>query len=122
MIVLLECFVAQVAEMGVKGALECVHPAAGKAVDLFRGVWQKWQVRRQLHQMRRDVEEMAKLSAEQIAVEVTTKLNELTPVTLEFARDLELYVSLIPAVVRQSLKRLHPKTVFIVSSVVCSCG
>jgi eukaryotic-like serine/threonine-protein kinase len=105
MVVLLECFVAQIAEMGVKGALECVHPAAGKAVDLFRGVWQKWQARRQLDQMRRDVEELAKLSAEQIAADVSAKLNELIPVPLEEARDLELYVSLIPAAIRQSLKR-----------------
>ena len=106
MIVLLECFVAQVAEMGVKGALECVHPAAGKAVDLFRGVWQKWQARRQLDQMRRDVEDLAKLSAEQIAAEVAVKLNALAPNHSESTRDLELYVSLIPAAVRQSLKRL----------------
>ena len=61
MIGLLQAFVEQVGHMGVKGLAECVHPAAGKAVDLFGGVWRRWQLNRHRKQMRDEVEAMAKM-------------------------------------------------------------
>jgi serine/threonine protein kinase len=105
MIALLECFVAQVAEMGVKGAMECVHPAAGKAVDLCRGVWQKWHERRKLDQMRAEVAKLAQMTADQVAAEVRAELNRLAPDQPQAVVDLELYLSMMPGVIRQSLKR-----------------
>ena len=46
MLGLLQAFVEQVGHMGVKGLAEAVHPAAGMAVDLFGGVWKRWQLNR----------------------------------------------------------------------------
>jgi serine/threonine protein kinase len=110
MVALLECFVAQVAEMGVKGAVECVHPAAGKAVDLFRGVWQKWRERRRLDQMRDEVAKIAQMTADQVVTEVRATLDEAVPGRHEMKREIELYLSLLPGAVRQSLKRADDPT------------
>lgn len=105
MLAVVECFLAQCGEMGVKAALECIHPAAGKGVELFQGVWKKWQERKQRDQMRKEMEELAKKTAEQLAAEVREKLHLIAPDDADARQALEQYVTLIPAAIRQSCKR-----------------
>jgi len=105
MLAIVECFVAQCGEMGLQAALECIHPAAGKAVVLFQGVWKKWQEKRQREQMRKEVEELAKMSAEKLVAEVREQLHLLAPNDPEARQALEQYVTLIPAAMRQSFRR-----------------
>jgi hypothetical protein len=105
MLAVVECFLAQCGEMGVKAALECIHPAAGKGVELFQGVWKKWQEKRQRDQMRKEMEELAKKTAEQLAAEVREKLHIIAPDDADARQALEQYVTLIPAAVRASCKR-----------------
>src|SRR4051812_25761237 len=105
MLAVVECFVAQCGEMGLQAALECIHPAAGKAVVLFQGVWKKWQEKRQREQMRQEVEELAKMSAEKLAAEVREQLLLLAPDDPDARQALEQYITLIPAAVRQSFRR-----------------
>ncbi len=105
MLAVVECFLAQCAEMGVKAALECIHPAAGNAVVLFQGVWKKWQERRQRDQMRKEVEELATMSAEKLAAEVREVLHRIAPDDPDARQAIEQYVTLIPASIRQSCKR-----------------
>ncbi len=105
MLGLLQAFVEQVGHMGVKGLAEAVHPAAGKAVDLFGGVWKRWQLIRQRQQQRDEIEAMAKMTAAQVADEIRAQLTASIPDNPALRGEVELYLSLAPAAMRASLKR-----------------
>ena len=97
MIGLLQAFVEQVGHMGVKGLAEAVHPAAGKAVDLFGGVWKRWQLIRQRKQMWDEVEAMARMTAAQVADEVREQLKTAIPDNPALRSEVELYLSSPPS-------------------------
>ena len=105
MLGLMQAFVEQVGHMGVKGLAEAVHPAAGKAVDLFAGVWKRWQRIRQRQQMRDEIEALAQSTAAQVADEVREQLQDSFPDNPALRSEVEIYLSLVPAALRASLKR-----------------
>ncbi len=107
--VFFQCVTEAVAEKGIRGLAELV-PGGGLMFDIAKVTWEKYRQRRQMQQIRTDVQQMAQASfedAKQAAVEAVKPIAATQP---EIAPIIELFLSQIPAATRRSLKRADDPT------------
>jgi serine/threonine protein kinase len=104
MVLFLQCVAEAVAEHGLRG-LAGVIPGGGAMFDIAAAVWQKYRERRNHAEQREEIQRLAEASnaevkraAEEAARKAAANQPEVLPA-------LELFLTQIPATIRQSLKR-----------------
>ncbi len=74
MLHLASAFIAELSEVGVQSIAEAIHPAAGKAVGFFRGVWQRYRGKQKRLDQKGEVERIARMTAAEVIAEVRPQL------------------------------------------------
>ncbi len=99
------CAGAAVAEKGVAGLVGDLVPGGQYIVDIAGSAWKKWREKRQQQQLRDEVQQMAAATFEEAREAAREVAREVAAGDPKLQLDLELYLTQIPAAVRQSLKR-----------------
>jgi formylglycine-generating enzyme required for sulfatase activity len=98
------CVAEAVAENGVRGLAEMV-PGGAFAYAVAQSTWAKYRQRNREQEIRSDIRQLAAASFEQVREAAVEAAREVTAAGQPPSTDLELYLSQIPAALKQSLKR-----------------
>src|SRR5437870_4826683 len=105
MLVFLKCVGQAIMEHGLRG-LAVMVPGGELAYDVAKAALEKYRGKRQAGELRVEIEELAQANYEQARQAAAQVAREIAPsAPPEDIISLELYLSQIPASVRQSLKR-----------------
>jgi serine/threonine protein kinase len=109
MYILLECVAEAVVEKGLRGLAEFV-PGGGALFDIAKLTWEKYRERCRESKQREEIQQLAQINFEQAkeaALEVARKVGAAQ---VDLIPDLALYLTQMPAAIRQSLKRADDPT------------
>src|ERR1043165_3895635 len=103
-----QCVAEVVTEKGVRGLAEFV-PGGGAMYDVAEGVWKKYRERCQEKQQRDEIQRLAQASFEDVT-QAASDAAQKAAAPPEILPALELYLTQVPASIRQSLKRADDPT------------
>jgi hypothetical protein len=109
MFTLFRCVAESVVAKGL-GSLARELPFGSTVLDIASDAWKRLRARKAVAEMRAEVQEMAQAAQEDVRKAAAEAAREAFPEGGDRAIELELYLSQIPAAVRQSLRRSDDPT------------